>query len=595
MNQATGSSKPRQLFSLKQINGWLSDRRTFGFPLAIFALIWPVISGLGGQMPTGGYLAISIHLYDFLGAAAACTGVLVARLALRLTNYRWHTPLATFLIFYVISLVAAVFQYWAAASFGPIADLFAYTIPITAVVGLGLLLSFTLVQRSITDLREATYQSKEHKQKLEFLQTNLDQQLDANRTKVLYQVQQVIIPAIQRIQEALTSEEDNQKISQGLKQIVDKEIRPLSTALLEEKPEGEYVPPELDVDSKKSRSLLEILGQRIPIRSVFALPIFSLCTVVFVLPGYWAIYGPSEAFVPATISLVVTWLFWLLAGKLTGKRELAFMWLIPVSMVAALGAAVVFAEANILLGQAASFEFNLLHTVNVAVIALANALFSSIQAVRWAKLQVVANNNLATELLIARLRQDLWLNRRRLAKLVHGAAQTRLQVAILILQKPDSSAGDRLEAAKTIEAIVKELFDPSASQLRLGQSFSDLQRLWQGVCDVSIEIDQELLASIESDESASGALDEFVREAVTNAVKHSKAKKVLVQIDGDEEESVSVLVRNPLPEGEVRLASGSKGMGSQIYSAVTVSWSLTKDENDVILQGVVPLAAKNKA
>jgi signal transduction histidine kinase len=495
----------------------------------------------------------------------------------------------------VISYVAAVFQYLVAASFGPISALFQNAIPITAFTNLGQLLGFILLTGSIRELREATRKSNSVRQNLDFLRSNLDQQLKANRKMVLDQVQQVILPAIEKIQKDFSNEDDNQKISQELRQFIDNEVRPLSHALLEDISEDTYVPVDPNADATNPRSLLAVISQRVPVAGLFALPLFALGSVVFVLPGYWAIYGPRIAFLPAVFALLSTWLVWFLAGKLVGKRELPFIWQIPAAVLAALVASAVFAEVNILMGQSASLGFTLLQTLNVGVISLLSALFSSLQAVRWAKLQIVANSNLSTEVLIARLRQDLWLNRRRLAKLIHGSAQARLQVAILMLQKSDASAGDRLEAAKTIEAIVRELLDTSSPQMRLGETFADLQRLWQGVCDVSIEIDQELLVLIESDSSASGSLDEFVREAVTNAVKHSKAKQVRVQIVREKEESVSVIVKNPLPEGEVKLASNSAGMGSQIYSAVTVSWSLTTNESDVILHGVVPLVAKSKA
>ena len=202
-------SEAGRIFSLEQIKKWLSDRRTFGFPLAIFALCWPVLTGLSGQIPNGAYLPISIHLYDFLGSAALCVGLLTARLTLRLTNYRFHNPISSLVVLAIITSVAAVFQFSITSLIGPTSSLFAKAVPITAAASLGQLLAFMLVIRSTQDLQEATRKASSLRQKLTFLKSNLDQQLATNRQMVLEKVQLEILPTLRRLKEQLSREVEN--------------------------------------------------------------------------------------------------------------------------------------------------------------------------------------------------------------------------------------------------------------------------------------------------------------------------------------------------------------------------------------------------
>ena len=104
-----------------------------------------------------------------------------------------------------------------------------------------------------------------------------------------------------------------------------------------------------------------------------------------------------------------------------------------------------------------------------------------------------------------------------------------------------------------------------------------------------------MLALIESDLSASSSLDEFVREAVTNAVKHSKATTVKAKIERHNQGYLSVSVRNPLPQAVATLPPARSGIGSQTYDAVTRNWSLSTAANHVILQGEIPFMPKSEA
>lgn len=598
MTESSNNPEAEKGFSFNQVSRWLSSRSTFSIPLAIFALVWPVLTGLGGHIPTGSFLPISIHLYDLFGSAALCIGVLMARISLEVREVNGLKPIYSLFVFALISASAAIFQYFMTSSFGPISEMYLTGLPITALVSFGQLLTFILVVRSVSELRQAAKESLRIRQNLLFLRQNLDKQLLENRRLDLEQVQSAILPTLEGIQRELSRDSENQVVAHTLKKAIDEKVRPLSHSLYENSQtltSNQSSVQNGAVSRSGVGALIEALRQPVPISSLFPLPLFAITTAVFVLPGYWSIYGIEAGLSPAAISISLLWLVWFVFQRLVKKCQLAFIWQVPLAAAIATVGALLFLEANLLIGQGSSLEFSILQTVNLGVISFVASVFSSIQAVRWQKVVGITKDNQSLELLNSKLRQDLWLNRRRLAKLIHGSAQARLQVAYLTLQKPQATEVDRTNAANSVQEIVEELTNPSSEPVLLREAFEDLRRLWQGVCDISISIDQQLLSRIEADVSVSGSLDEFVREAVTNAVKHSKTSKVEVRVLPLEQDAVSVSVRNSISADFQKPMNSKSGMGIKLFDAVSASWSLVFDDSFALLQGTIPFFEKTKA
>jgi signal transduction histidine kinase len=310
--------------------------------------------------------------------------------------------------------------------------------------------------------------------------------------------------------------------------------------------------------------------------------------MIFILPGFWAIYGSSQGLLPALGALASALIFWASLVKIASKRRASFGWLIAIGFLVSVATAGLFFEVNVLLGQSADFEFTAYQGLNLAVVSIGNVLFSAFQSLRWIQLGLVADDNTSAELLVARLRQDLWLTRQRLAKLIHGVAQSRLQAATLLLRKQDTTQADRNAAATSLQVLVDELFEPGDQNVQFKQNLKNLQALWAGVCEVHVELNSSMLAQLESDSSAAGCLDEFLREAVTNAVKHSGADEVEILVENVPGPALSVRIRHALPEGLTELPKTQTGFGSKLYEAVTASWSLKDDGTDVILDGIIP-------
>ena len=68
--------------SLAKIKGWLSSPQAIGYPLIVFALVWPFATGfLAGETP-GAEFEFSIHVYDLIGSSLVAFVLLACRFLL---------------------------------------------------------------------------------------------------------------------------------------------------------------------------------------------------------------------------------------------------------------------------------------------------------------------------------------------------------------------------------------------------------------------------------------------------------------------------------------------------------------------------------
>jgi signal transduction histidine kinase len=103
----------------------------------------------------------------------------------------------------------------------------------------------------------------------------------------------------------------------------------------------------------------------------------------------------------------------------------------------------------------------------------------------------------------------------------------------------------------------------------LKTSISDLVQLWQGVCEVKVSVDEDLLSAISLNQVTSHCINEIVKEGVSNAIRHGHAKHVEISILEDSADSIRIEISN---DG-VTDSSDRQGVGSQMLDEITMNWS----------------------
>lgn len=259
-----------------------------------------------------------------------------------------------------------------------------------------------------------------------------------------------------------------------------------------------------------------------------------------------------------------TWLFWFAAGLSSGLATGLVSGVNPLEnpMPAFyLSLNVVIPAVMVAFLRAYDFQAEL----NLA------ALEHSIEAVQWET---------------AALRQQAWVQQKRIARFVHSDLQARIRAFALRLE---------LSGNQPREADIEELRNECETNLALGGEYQDfakfiteLQELWDGVSSIELKATDRVMDLLRRDRFTQIALVEIVREAVSNSVKHGRADRISVELEADQSAglgNIQVVVKD---NGK---SSGDEtaGLGSQVLQELTLGWELTKGPSGATLKAEVPI------
>jgi signal transduction histidine kinase len=200
--------------------------------------------------------------------------------------------------------------------------------------------------------------------------------------------------------------------------------------------------------------------------------------------------------------------------------------------------------------------------------------------------------NLQLEILNASLRQELWLNRRRTASVLHGPVQAALFASAMKLsqeQKPTPALVTEVE--KDISSALEMLNNPSNIE---GEDISDLLNqiveIWSDAAQISIEIPEALKAGIVRAPLTSEALIEISREFITNAVKHGKASKVSLEVSRLDDLRIAIKV---VDDGQGLPPGAKPGFGSKLLSELSLVWRQTREGDSTISYAEIVLGQQD--
>ena len=189
-------------------------------------------------------------------------------------------------------------------------------------------------------------------------------------------------------------------------------------------------------------------------------------------------------------------------------------------------------------------------------------------------------------LLNSQLRQQIWLDQKMLATELHGSVQATLHATALQLSKIDQPAIADLERVR--DAVDKALARLGQTAYLEGERFSqvlqDIADVWEGTCGIEYQIQPAAQAALDSQQSLARSTIEVLREAITNAIKHGKAKsiKVAITING---QLLDLIVDN---DG-LEVVSGSQGLGTSVIGELTHNHKLYKTRDGVRFTAAIAL------
>lgn len=160
---------------------------------------------------------------------------------------------------------------------------------------------------------------------------------------------------------------------------------------------------------------------------------------------------------------------------------------------------------------------------------------------------------------------------RQAAQTLHGPVQARLAACAVAMDQA-AAAGDldryRESLARAQDALESPLFpDADPIETSIEESVLRSTGLWAGLLEVTVEIATELASTPDS----GGRIESIVEEAVGNAARHGRAKRLQVRISDAGDSTVIEVQDDGIGFSEFR-----PGLGSRLFDKTTGGhWSVT--------------------
>jgi two-component sensor histidine kinase len=359
----------------------------------------------------------------------------------------------------------------------------------------------------------------------------------------------------------------------SLRDLIQKDVRPLShylsntAVVLAEEPVALQKPP---TSYKMLHSRVELHGLIKPNSAGFSTGLFSL------MLAYSIMGAPrcNPVFYLGFLSWALAWLArWIVPRGLKIRRSAAVWLLVLIGTIMAvpvIGAGLVMATGDI-----ERWLVLLMWPIALSSL-LAFALSESLDRDRVAAREVLEaeNRNLAHDQ--ALFEQQLWLGRRAWQFVVHGSVQSALTAALTRLQSSPEPEQYMLNlVVEDLERARQALTSAPDRKIDLPEAIKQLQATWRGICDNRTDITERGSRVLQKNNDACICVNEIIKEAVSNAVRHGEAKSATISIDRRDDFSLEITVSN---DGLPLLDQQPLGVGSRLIEELTTDWSLESNK-----------------
>jgi signal transduction histidine kinase len=452
------------------------------------------------------------------------------------------------------------------------------TLSVTALIA-AILKEHDLTQAELASEREALIQARNSAQQL----------VEQQRLEIQQIVQENIEPAVLEISQNLKG--ISTKDSAGLKasankisELIETKLRPLSVSLHKEQ---KIEIPRLSAVAKKPS--LIALPEMLTLRNVVSPMAIYLVLVVPNTTGASQYLGyislPVVLLAYAPLAIILSIFVRLPISNRPIRTGLGFAILSLVLAIAWTPAIIILRWLDIDIID----RFGLVPTATLGTIIVGLLLTYSVvvdnKRISYESELRDANQELNLEL--NRTSQLIWHVRQRAAQTLHGSVQASLTAANMRILGADAVDEELLEKVRQdLVRATESLTDLDGPTIDLQTSISDLIQLWQGVCEVKVSVDEDLLAAISANQVTSHCINEIVKEGVSNAIRHGRAKYVEISILEESADSIRIEISN---DG-VSNFSERQGVGSQMLDEITMRWSRDAVDGQVRVVAQVALA-----
>ncbi len=557
-----------------QLRSWISAKSATGLPLTLFVLIYPMAIGSLQQTFSGYEIPLPGWLWDLLLGVGVAAVLLLARIFLTR-----QTLLTNLSIWVFAALFGASLPILVSMPLGGAAESVVFGIPISALSLFGLQLFFTLAAGALNDYRASNKELLQIAAELEIRRKGLKTELAKRQRDLAEQILSEVEPRISTIQDLLRKA-DSKQASNEILYLIDSLVRPLSQGLsISTGAETETV---VSVRVKPSLSALRR-------RFVRKLSVSSLFTphlhVIFVL-SFFAASMSLAAGLSGVVYLfgflVLQVVVYALISRLLGEMRLQHWVLLISNLAVAAAANILFVAGSKVAGLADPEGLIAFVGLGIFLVFYAAGYVSIYSAAKQAANQEIRQATERLAYLVGELQLRTASLKKQFALDLHGDLQAKLQAALVRLERSASSDPAVVDQVlKDLGSATGGLQNPNAKAVGFEDIFV-LPELWDGICEVTIEISENAKAKLSSNSGQTAVVLEIVRERIINAVKHSSAEEIdiSIRLEGDE-----LVISSRNEDLGVGLNLGNQqGGGSKLLDEVCRSWKLDFDGGDVVFE-----------
>jgi signal transduction histidine kinase len=381
-------------------------------------------------------------------------------------------------------------------------------------------------------------------------------------------VETLIRPAIRKIQDTFSGDSSSEVIS-SLRNAADEVVRPLSREVAEGSDDLSFESEPAAVRVKSALPKRIILGE-------FLLPFWAaIMSIGLLISSTVLLETPVMAATTIFLIFALIFSFGELVRRLTKKLEVPTWsgWVLvpviysfPLSAFFFIKPLLNMESTNAQISTLMFFEWSLGLLLFFAQL---------VQLQRRETTERLEDVNKQLEVISSRLSQELWLNRKRMAALLHGPVQASLYAAAMgMAQTTNPSAEYLARVQKDIESALSQLTNPNRLESEtLLSVLNQIKDLWSDSVEIEINISPELEAAITNEPLTCDATIELTRELVTNAIKHGKASLVRVKIESVDSGRFSVEV---MDNGVAPNPGATPGYGTKVLNELSLNWERTR-------------------
>jgi signal transduction histidine kinase len=539
-------------------------------------IYWANIFLTGFLFPVEKVFGISAHLWDFIVGASGALILLFFRYRLKLKNGAQISIATASRVLLAGTLGATLMPIFLArviSGYEPLKSEVQDQLKFAPVGTLGQMFTMALVIGAVRFSRSLNNQVADDRLALAAIQVHLREELESKKSSLMQEINQMLAPVLAKIQSGISTA--SSAIVPIIHDAIDGVVRPLSHTL----------------DSQSETYRLENLKRQTIKRSI-------------------SIKGLKDGFtrkadlritVSPWLSITVYLLFPLLSLVYLYEFAAFLKIGIPFLLVSSTSMFVFqrFASARkvptyqaylisffISIIQGALFELNpavnsdLYNQESIRALSFSITFLTFFSAFFDLNLNRIRENTYAANAInqeiahnISVVRQRLWYIHKRLSRQIHGGLQGELQAMALQLSNNKEVRPEGLTAFldELNFGLLNEGFKEKSPEI--SEYLEELQEFWQGITSITYDVSAATTKHISSNTILLECMNEVIREAINNAIKHASATNISISISDRTGNLIALEVVNDVVKSESS-ASTDKGLGSKIYDEICQSWKL---------------------